>query len=414
MGRRERNTETLERKIMAISERANGTPYTEVLDRYSLTPDQFAIAVFRAHVDLANEYVRVSAIIETPERVSDLFNMGEEFVRQQYDRLIGRISGQKQSKFYQGTFLHPKNISTLVYYALASNNPTLASKNRDEVIEGIKQLPTNLVVYLRKIGLGGLLGKSNDSPLSVLEIFDGAYREKTGDPFSLFDLTQKSHLHKWGDNFVAPNYYWQDDSNINEAVYHAITEKFQLFSAADRKKVTEALSSIPGQSRTFFRDIGLRSVLSQAFPEGKKDYAVSVLEVFDKVYQQKTGQPSLFDLSQPYHLHKWGEWTPPNVYVNDPFFVAEAVYHTLTEEIPSLKEVNRDNLITAIKRDLPLALEPYFQSLYLGWVGGKSKHLRVLRAFDMRYQQLTGQASLFDKGQANYLSVDGKNRLSRV
>ena len=33
--------------------------------------------------------------------------------------------------------------------------------------------------------------------LEILQDFDNAYRKKTRDKYSLFDITQLSHLHEW-------------------------------------------------------------------------------------------------------------------------------------------------------------------------------------------------------------------------
>ncbi|PIN86428.1 hypothetical protein COV19_05080 [Candidatus Woesearchaeota archaeon CG10_big_fil_rev_8_21_14_0_10_44_13] len=206
---------TIEDCIEAIIARDRGMPYPEVLKTFELTPNKFARTIsmeLGSYIALTSGERRkiLEGIISDPERRRELFNMGEEFVKEQYDRIQGRIHREKQSHFYHGTHFHPKNVDALVYYALTSNNPSLSSNCRNVVIEGIKNLPLDLAKYFMKIGLRGLMsneiacrGKA-DSPLAILKIFDKVYRQKTGDA-SLFDLSQKEHLHRWGDNFMAPS-----------------------------------------------------------------------------------------------------------------------------------------------------------------------------------------------------------------
>lgn len=193
---------TIDDYMGAISSRDKGLPYQEMMRIFRITPNQFAKVV--SNIDSLVKMAegerreRLEAIARDQKRKEELFNMGEEFVKEQYDRIQGRIPGEKQDLFYKGTLFHHKNVETIVYYALTLNNPRLLSTNRDEVIECIKKLPYNLQKYLHNLGLSGLMnyvfpkGKRN-SPLAVLKIFDKVYREKTGDK-SLFYLAQKRYL----------------------------------------------------------------------------------------------------------------------------------------------------------------------------------------------------------------------------
>ena len=411
---RRKKSDNLTNKISAILERDSGMPYTQVLASHDLTPDQFAISVFRAHNDLRERYDEVKDIVGAPSKVSELFDMGEEFVKGQYDRLMGRIPDQTQSKYYQGTFQNSKNIDALIYHALSSNNPKLASEDRGEVINGIKSLPTNLVDYFRSIQLSGLMAQIfQDSPLLVLEKFDQIYQEKTNQP-SLFDLSQENHLHRWGDTFIAPSAYWHDINNLKEAVYHTLTEAYAELKNSSREKVIEKLENLTIFNKDFLRGLGLRGVLAAEVEQGKKDSPLFALEYFDLAYQEQTGDNSLFDLNEKHHIHKWGyNQSVPEIYKKDSEFVAEAIYHTLTEKNPPLASGDRSEVLTAVKA-LPNDLTHYFISLGLNRLVSGNSRKEILNAFDRQFQKLTGNSSLFDQDQLDQLKYDGQTRLIRT
>ena len=198
------------------------------------------------------------------------------------------------------------NVETAVYHTLSENNPQLKSQDRVDVISAIKSLPINLADYLHGIGLGGLMMNAFPkgeigSPLAVLKVFDRAYQQKTGDK-SLFDLSEELHLHEWGDKFNAPNSYWAKQINVETAVYHILTENNPQLSSQDRVDVISAIKSLPTNLTDYLSDIGLVGLMSQAFPKGETNSPLAVLKVFDRAYQQKTGDNSLFDKTQQSYL----------------------------------------------------------------------------------------------------------------
>jgi len=324
----------------------------------------------------------------------------------------------------QSYWQNQANVEEAVYHTLTENCPELASQNREEVIEGIKGLPSNLHDYLHSIGLVGLMQsglgeEKKDSPLAVLEVFDVVYQRKTGD-VSLFDLTQEEHLHKWGDNFYAPRSYWQNQANVEEAVYHTLIENCPELASQKREEVIEGIKGLPSNLGDYLRSIGLGGLMHKAFEKGKEDSPLAVLEVFDGVYQRKTGDVSLFDLSQDEHVHRWGDnFYAPRSYWQNQANVEEAVYHTLTENCPELASQNREEVIEGIK-GLPIKLQDYLHSIGLGGLmnvafekGKQGSPLAVLEVFDQVYQEKTGNPSLFDKTQGDYLEVETRNRLVR-
>ena len=410
-----RRKPTINDYVYAILNRDNGDLYSDVLGRYDITADQFGGAVNRIlenYVQLAARELCpiLEAIAKNPERRKELFNMGEEFVKQQYDRMYGKIPGETQTRFYKGTFFHSENIDTLVYYALTFHNRALTSTNRKKAVRGIKNLPHSLAKYLQHIKLAGLMSafeKGEKGPWAVLEIFDKVYQRKVGDK-SLFDLTQKEHLHRWGDNLKASNSYWQNSANVEEAVYHILTENNPVLASSNREKVIKSIKCLPSNLVYYLYDIGLSGLMANAFVKGKMCSPLAVLEVFDRAYRNKTGDKSLFDLTQKEHLHRWGDkFQLPHFYWRNEDNKEEAVYHILTENHPLLAYTNRRKVIEGIK-NLPSGLSDYFYRLFSNLMntfekGEEGSPLAVLKIFDKVYQRKAGDKSLFDKTQDCYL-----------
>jgi hypothetical protein len=405
---------TLEDYVDAIITRDGGMPYEEVLNLFNLIPNQFNIAVTRNLDDYiiltrGKSQKQLIEIAENSERKQELFHMSEKFIERQYDAIMAG----KQSILFRGTLEHPENIRVLAYYALTSHNPQLASKSRIKVIKAIKELPSRLEKYMHTIELGGLMTSAlNGSPLALLELFDEVYQRKTGDS-SLFDLSQKQHLHRWGGDFKAPQSYWRDQANAEEAIYHALTEHNPKLASQDRKKVVAAVKRLPSNLQSYLYSIGLNGVMMNAFREGERDSPLAVLMLFDKVYQDKTGDSSLFNLSRKYHLHRWGdEFCAQRSYWQNQSNVEEAVYHTLAEYNHQMASRNREKAVTAFKK-LPSNLRKYFYSIGMGGLMRiqRDSPALILQIFDQAYQKITGNQSLFDDTQDIYLKFDSKKRL---
>ena len=301
------NKPTVEDYISAILDRNRGISYPDVLVKYNITPTQFYRAVTRE----LSDFVRITSgkkrqilqqINSEQDKITKLFDMGEEFVNEQYDS----IQQGRQSKFYEGTFRHPRNIESVVYHALTNKTQELSSQDRAEVISAIKSLLTTLSNYLYNIGLGGLMmhafpKEERGSPLAVLKLFDRVYQQKTGDK-SLFDLSEELHLHEWGDKFHAPHSYWAKQINVETAVYHTLSENNPQLKSQDRVDVISAIKSLPINLADYLHGIGLGGLMMNAFPKGEIGSPLAVLKVFDRAYQQKTGDNSLFDKTQQSYL----------------------------------------------------------------------------------------------------------------
>ena len=81
-----------------------------------------------------------------------------------------------------------------------------------------------------------------------------------------------------------------------------MTENNQNLSSENREEVIETIKNLPVNLQKYFSNIGLGGLMEMAFGKGKKGSPLAVLEVFDQVYQKKTGDASLFDKRQKYHL----------------------------------------------------------------------------------------------------------------
>jgi hypothetical protein len=414
--------------VNAILERENGVEYTRALDRNDITPLQFFSAVkpgLKKIIKLTSGRTRktLEEIAADEERKRELFRMEPEFLAEQYDAVMAG----EQARLYNGTLLHPDNIEELVYYALAKNRPSLASRKRANVVAGIKRLPHNLELYFQDIGLGGVMqqmprvfGEGRfTSPHFVLEIFDRAYQRKRKDK-SLFDLKQKHHLHRWGDNIIAPHKYWQDPINVEGAIYHVLAEKRHSLASKNRKKVIEGIKGMPACLRDYFISLGLGGLMEAAFKGGEKGSPLAVLKAFDRAYMRNTGdRKSLFDLRQRHHLHEWGDnFEAPQSYWKKYSNVETAIYHTLTERRPSLASMDRLKVIHAV-RSLPKNLRYYFMSIpgmgsiMLNGLRKRDSAPEALRIYARAYRKDTGNYSLFAKRDGDCLRFDGKNRLIR-
>ena len=420
-----RTKQKLKDFIGAILDRDSGMSYPEVLEQYDIKPNQFYRAVKFDLEDLIRETAgsgkkTLTEIAKDYGRRLELFDMGEEFVRRQYDN----VQNGRQKRFYEGTFTHHENIEALVYYALICHNHQLASTQREELIQGLKNLPANLQNYFNSIGLGGLMTRVFErgkigSPLAVLEVFDRVYQKRTED-ISLFNLNHPQHLHKGGRDFRTPQSYWKNPANVEEAIYHTLIEYNPQLASTRREEVIQGIKNLPTNLKEYFCSIGLGGLMVAAFGKGKQGSPLAVLEVFDRVYQKKTDNVSLFDLSQKEHLHMWGDnFMAPQSYWKNSDNVEEAVYHTLTENNQKLSSENRKEVIETIK-NLPVNLQKYFASIGLGGLMaiafGKGKNgspLAVLEVFDQVYQRKTRDASLFDKTRKYHLEFDKINRLIR-
>lgn len=281
--------------------------YSQALRVHGVSPDSYARFINlnpKAIVNAAPPESRlVLGQILSDDHKFQLFKMEEWFIQQQYDRVFGRIPGQKQDRFYQGTFLHPENLEVIAYYALTVNNPMMKSADREKIIQSIMELPKDAYYYFRRIGLSRLMylerGSAQGSPLSVWELFDSRYTKETGDK-SLFDLTQPVHLHKWGTPVSAPRSYWNNPDNVAEAIYHSLTENDKRLESMDRATVVAGIQNLPARLHKYFRQLGLGGLMNHGVQGDQKNSSLEILNIFDRAYMEKSKDPSsLFSSSAP-------------------------------------------------------------------------------------------------------------------
>jgi hypothetical protein len=92
---------------------------------------------------------------------------------------------------------NPENVQKAIYHTLIEQNPELASTDREELINGIKQFPNQLLQYLKDKKLTGILTSfpkgQKGSVVFFMQAFDREFQEQTGEP-SLFDSTLDTYL----------------------------------------------------------------------------------------------------------------------------------------------------------------------------------------------------------------------------
>ncbi len=198
-------------------------------------------------------------------------------------------------------------------------------------------------------------------------------------------------------------------ANVELLIYYALTFHNPKLASLNRTEVVHGIRTLPQCLSPYFARIGIGGVMMHAL----ENSPLSVLQAFDRVYQRKTGDVSMFDLSQPEHMHEWSDFKASQAYWQDPLRAEKAVYHTLSENNPLLKSTNRAEVIQGLKV-LPRNLGAYFTTLGLSGLQSRkhqTSEFAILKAFDRTYQRITGDASLFDQTQQLCLRVnfeDGK------
>jgi RNA polymerase sigma factor (sigma-70 family) len=211
--------------------------------------------------------------------------------------------------------------------------------------------------------------------------------------------------------------------NVDILIYHAfsIDRNFsnnEGLDSFDREHVVNTLRSLPVSLTKYVKDLGLQTVSSKCF----NGCTLDLMFAFDREYQRRTGDTSLFDLTQEAHLHTW------DFYVKNGFWrddhkgpnkekVREATYHIVMQHIlgENNSELNPHNWEQVIKAigNLPDRLTDYFCSTELksfmqhGLYDKTNSPLAVLIEVDLAFQEATGKPSLFDPNQYVHLSEEG-------
>ena len=307
-----RSPEATDALISAIVLRYHGIEYERALDgrgaHLPVSPTQFSLGVTRS-LDGLIEYASgrdreiLEEVRDDPVTYKELFRMSPDLLQRQHVAVMGG----EQRRFYMGSYEHPDNVDWLSYCALISQDSNLESHSRTTVVKALKSLSTNLITYFGKLKLTGMMnhafGKGGKtSPVQVLHAFDRAYMKATGDSRSLFDLSvgeeQGGHLHDW--DYM--HNYWNDDSNTERAVSHILTENLPTLLSNNREDILETLSGLSDLYNKF-SDWGLISGIQQSnYYKREGSYVMGILKAFDKVYQTRTKDGSLFDQKQPTSL----------------------------------------------------------------------------------------------------------------
>ena len=376
---------------------------------------------FSQHVDVLNE------IAQNPDTAKRMCKMDEGFLEWQYDNILaGNAYG-----FCDGTWSHPDNVDFVAYLALTKDpeHPLPASEFWDEARDGIKGLPRALHAYFRKRLLGGVFGRLNprkvkkNTTLHLLLVYDNVWVKKHDQP-SLYHKSEPGHLHEWGDGRYPTKGYLRERENGKRMVTHCFTEHNKMFGFPNRDAVMDAIDDISETDLSIFLErIGLESLLDPRIPY-LQGSPLAVFELYDETWREaykKLGVevPSIFDLSQERHFHKWaGRFKAPNKYWEEhPEESDQAVYHVLCEANPKLASNDRDEVIAGI-RELPSQISAYlYDTLPTTLVrkGFKNESVRtVLGAFDRWFRVETNNTSLFYEGENDYLRFNSRGELIRT
>ncbi len=420
-----------EKCVSAIRERMKELPYQHSLDCNNVSYSEYFWFLYKKlNSDIAENTgdwktaQTLNEIIESRDNYkktgeeglfNNLLEMDKPFLIERYNSLMGKNHVQKK-KFVDGTYFNKNNVEFIVYYALTSANPNLASHNRQEIINGINALPRNLSGYFRDLKLQGLAcnylqNELKGSPLGILQIFDKYYQKKTGDK-SLFDLNEKTHLHPWGDKFQAPQRYMCGELG-EQAILHSVKEQYSGLNSNSREEVIKTIKGMKKNLKEIIQDIRIKTGAKKM-----QDSRIQLLRLIDKNYQTRTGDKSLFDLNEKTHLHEWmDEFKAPEKYWKNPENIDKVIEHKFLEENPKLLSTNRTTVLEGLN-EMPSDKAKYFSRLgFSGFMNKKymtveNSTVTVLKWFDKRtYQKRTGDKSLFDITQSQYAYFGSRNKV---
>ncbi len=308
-------SKTLDRYVDAILLRDRGTPYPEVLEQCGLNPHQFSYAVITLEKQIEKQALPskvlrcLTPILRDSTRRRELFNMGGEFIAEQYLRVLKSMQTDQRETLPPGIHVHPQNVEELAYHALTHAYPDLKSKSRRVVKETLDTLPTDLEPYFHELVLDGLMTCGFEkgqqySPVAVVEAYDRVWQRKTGNT-SIFDLSKEHHHHWWGRRWRSPKHTWKKREKQEEAVYHTLAENNPLLRSKKRAHVVSGICALPSlRPYLYSLELGglMRVLRTTATPHTGGDCSFSILQIFDRVYRQTTGDASLFDSTQEIYV----------------------------------------------------------------------------------------------------------------
>ncbi|MBI2574915.1 hypothetical protein HYV82_03450 [Candidatus Woesearchaeota archaeon] len=177
---------------------------------------------------------------------------------------------------------------------------------------------------------------------------------------------------------------------------------------AVKKRVIEA----EGKAQAYLHSLGMETLMIAGLGGSLRNSPLAVLRIYDG-YLRRLGFASLFDLEQRRHMHWWD--LSPQGYLQKLGNIEEVVTHTLEENIPGLRQADRETAISLFEKHVVKAeggAERYLHSLGLktvmnAGVGGRlngSPH-ELVRVYDTARVKSDGWVSMFDQGELAYLTT---------
>jgi len=195
-----------------------------------------------------------------------------------------------------------------------------------------------------------------------------------------------------------------NQENVEDLIYIAITSKTPYLNSDDRRKVVEGISKLKTRMSKYLKDTGVLKIYTawkkRYYGKESSQRDVSVMELFDNARRRIKEDRSLFDLAEPQHANLWQFWYGVRKsYWDDAERASSTAFEVLSNHNARLR-LRREIVIEELKkienpkqlfRELGLAdlMKEGYEGRY------KGSELAVLAAFDDGYRDSTGNIRLF-------------------
>ena len=415
---------SLEQKMEAIYWRSQGDSFSDVLEGYEITANQFFGAV--RYVEREDDGVLrstgpeivddIKEVLDDEDKMAELFNMGRDFLKERYDA----VQRGDEGKLPKGVYLHKENAYWLIDIVL-SRIEGFKEADRAGKVDLIRKHVVNYgggpQKYFHDNKLNGLLAtsgifKKEGSPIAVLEFWDEEYCNRS-DEVSIFDLEQDTCIRFWE---IRERGLW-NGSNGKENAYTALNytlNQIEGFKEADRagkiKLIRGHVVNYNGGAQKYFKDNGLTGLLVEG-QFRKSNSPIAALEFWNEEYGRREEEVSLFDLEQKECLKFWefgenGLWNGPDGEEN----AYTAINYTL-EQIEGFREADRTEKIALIDEHVINygALKFFRDNGLIGLLSnGKFRKndspIAAIEFWDREYSKINKEVCLFDSTQDVYLA----------
>lgn len=302
--------------IEIILDKQNGISFQKLFTKYDLNSYSFSYLVhyriddcinyinnqrYRKNLSLFKMIQRQLKQKKESEYFVDMpiFDIEESLLKTNFEKTLH----MNRSYSFRGMYSSFRNLYLICYIALCREHKQLCVKKRKKVIDYLlsDSFPSDIYDHFRNIGLTGLMKciKLPDMKNTemVLHFFDKGYQLKTEDT-SLFNEKEETHLHLWDVCKKLPDKFWQEASNQKSAIKHILTESEFPVKSKNRNRYCKFILSIPhNKIRMFLKSFHIGGLLKYLTKQRENVYLFLIKQI-DALYQEQTGQVSLFDQSR--------------------------------------------------------------------------------------------------------------------